>query len=127
MITGFTNGFFAALTRIKTDPSVVQGGYEPKEEFTGVKAVDQVLVMLVTFFAAWLDAGGPMEGTTWEEETWEAPWLEGLVKRREGMQRGRTWDVDVPLWMAMVQFAGAWALVSVEGARRGNQGRVVGW
>ncbi|KAK3400329.1 hypothetical protein B0T20DRAFT_373917 [Sordaria brevicollis] len=115
MITGFGNGFFAALTKIKTGHPSEVVGYEAKREFTGVEAVDKVLLTLVTFFAAWLDAGDPVE------ELGSGPWMVGSKRG------GRTWDVDVPLWAAMVQFAGAWALVSLEGARRGNKGRVVGW
>lgn len=147
MFTGFTNGFFAALTKIKTGgPSgggVTGYDYELKQVYTGVEAVDKVLVTLVAFFAAWLDAGNPLEGSGSGDQggssssRWEGPWLEGfqqqhMVKGGVEVERGggRTWDVDVPLWMAMVQFAGAWGLVSVEGGRKGNKrglARVAGW
>lgn len=58
MAAGFRNGFFKTLTDCLEDPAgpYIPGGPEPfKTRYTGVSAVDEHLVFLVAFFAAFID------------------------------------------------------------------------
>ncbi|KUI68481.1 hypothetical protein VM1G_04663 [Cytospora mali] len=39
----------------------------------------------------------------------------------------KTWDVVLVYWYLMSQFCAGWTLLSLEGLRKGNKGRVVSW
>lgn len=39
----------------------------------------------------------------------------------------RTWDVVLVYWYLMAQLCAGWMLLSMEGLRQGNRGRVVSW
>ena len=39
----------------------------------------------------------------------------------------QTWDVRLSFWYLMAQFCAAWCLISLEGQRRINRGRLVSW
>lgn len=39
----------------------------------------------------------------------------------------KTWDVVLVYWYLMAQFCAGWTLLSLEGLRKGNRGRIVSW
>jgi hypothetical protein len=39
----------------------------------------------------------------------------------------QTWDVRLSYWFLMAHFSAGWCLVSLEGLRRGNRGKLLSW
>lgn len=100
MVAGSKNGFFEAIgacSRGTTGEPYIPGGPAPfKTNYTGISAVDNQLLVLVTFFATLIDGE-------------------------------KSWAVRLSLWYLMVQLWAGWSLLSLEGLRKGNRGRVVSW
>lgn len=100
MGTGLRNGLFESIT--KSAGRDVQDRYFPtgpapyKMTYTGIEAVDDLLVTLVGFFTYIID--GP-----------------------------RTWDIVLVYWYLMSQLCAGWMLLSMEGMRLGNAGRLASW
>lgn len=93
------NGAVASIKNSAGRPvdPYISGGVHPfKTTYTGVKAIDHQLLVLVPFFAYILDAP-------------------------------HTWGTTASLWYLLAHFFSAYALLSLEGLRRGNAGRIVSW
>ncbi|KAK3318803.1 hypothetical protein B0H66DRAFT_558219 [Apodospora peruviana] len=101
-INGAKNGFFAALGRCAGRGTSPETFYFP---------------------------GGP-EPFTWTYTG--VPAIDGqlrvLVAFFTAVLDGeKSWDVVASYWSLMFQFAAGWTLLSIEGLREGNRGRVVSW
>lgn len=100
MGAGFKNGLFDSMTKSaghQIKDKYFPGGPAPyKTSYTGVQAIDDHLVTLISFFIYIID--GP-----------------------------KTWDVVLVYWYLMAQFCAGWMLLSMEGLRQGNRGRIVSW
>ncbi|KAI0834858.1 hypothetical protein F5Y06DRAFT_278085 [Hypoxylon sp. FL0890] len=98
-----TNGLGKLLRDVidgRSDGTTVEllGAPAPfKREFTGIRALDQQLAVLIGFFAALID------------------------------DAGASWDTTAFFVWGMAQFVAAWTILMLEGRRSGNRGRLVSW
>lgn len=101
--TASRNGLFAALTKaagpdVRAKSKHFPGGPAPyKTTYTGIAAIDDHLLLLISFFTIILDTT-----TKTQDVSWVSRYL-------------------------LTQFLAGWVLLSVEGLRRGNKGRIVSW
>lgn len=100
--TAANNGLLDAIGKavgpdVKPDAKHFPGGPKPyKITYTGIPAVDDHLLTLISFFVLLLDA----------PKTQDMVWVSRYM---------------------VTQFMAGWVLLSLEGLRKGNKGRVVSW
>lgn len=100
--TASRNGLLASLARaigpgVKAKAKYFPGGPAPfKTTYTGIAAIDDQLLLLISFFSIILDTA----------KTQDVSWVSRYL---------------------LTQFLAGWVLLSVEGLRHGNKGRIVSW